>query len=361
LTTHTEEAVVSMFNAKQGKTVKIMKFKGEIDKVLVCALLDSGSTHSFVNPSVLNKKGFKLVQTTPMVVTVANKAKMVTDLQCEGLNFKIQGHEFKKDVRVLDVQGYDMILGIDWLTQIGPMRIDWGKESIKFNHNGTYIKLQVQEEVAEVKLCEGAIDVKKGKRRGSKIVVARLFIMGNEEKGQKNIHVDLQEILDQFQDVFLEPTNLPPKRSIDHSIPLLPNSKQVNLRPYRYSYFQKLEIERIIQELLQNYFIQPSTSPFASPVLLVKKKDGSWRMCIDYRQPNANTVKNKYPIPIIDDLLDELLDAKYFSKIDLRAGYYQIRMKKEDKHKTAFRTHSGHYEFNVMPFGLTMPQLHSNH
>jgi Reverse transcriptase (RNA-dependent DNA polymerase) len=156
-----------------------------------------------------------------------------------------------------------------------------------------------------------------------------------------------------FSCVFDSTVSLPPSRAIDHTIPLLPFAQPVNLRPYRYSHFQKLELDKIIEELLQNLIIQPSTSPFAFPVLLVKKKDGSWRLSVDYRQLNNVTVKNKYPIPIIDDLLDELHGAKLFSKIDLRSGYHQIRMNSADIHKTTFRTHQGHYEYLVMPFGLT--------
>lgn len=158
--------------------------------------------------------------------------------------------------------------------------------------------------------------------------------------------------MQQYAEVFNEPMGLPPKRECDHSIPLKSNAEPPNIRPYRIPHPQRDAMEDIIKQLLDSEEIRASVSPYSSLVVMVRKKDGSWRLCVDYKQLNPMTIKNKFFMPIIEDLLDELHGATIFSKLDLRSGYHQIRMV-EDIPKTAFRTHLGHYEFTFMPFGLT--------
>lgn len=177
--------------------------------------------------------------------------------------------------------------------------------------------------------------------------------MTPEQPAQPLCPPEIQKLLQQFDDVFAPPTGLPPVRACDHQIPLVPGAKPVYIRPYRYAPALKDEIERQITDMLQSGIIQPSTSPFSSPVLLVKKKDNTWRFCVDFRHLNAMTQKGKYPVPIIDELLDELGQAAWFSSLDLRAGFHQIRLQSGEEFKTTFQTHSGHYEFRVMAFGLT--------
>lgn len=163
----------------------------------------------------------------------------------------------------------------------------------------------------------------------------------------------LQDLLSSYADVFVVPKSLPPNRHCDRRIVLKDDTKPINLKPYRYQSVQKNVIEKMTQELLDSGVVRNSNSSFASPVVLVKKRDATWRMCVDYRQLNDATVKNRFPIPLIDELLEELGGATVFSKLDLRSGYHQIRMFEPNISKTAFRTHQGLFESLVMPFGLT--------
>ncbi|MCI32958.1 RNA-directed DNA polymerase (Reverse transcriptase), partial [Trifolium medium] len=140
-------------------------------------------------------------------------------------------------------------------------------------------------------------------------------------------------------------SDVPPEREVEFTIDLVPGTGPISMAPYRMSASELKELKKQLEELLEKKFIRPSVSPWGAPVLLVKKKDESMRLCVDYRQLNKATIKNKYPLPRIDDLMDQLMGARVFSKIDLRSGYHQIRVKAEDVPKTAFRTRYGHYEY----------------
>jgi hypothetical protein len=160
-------------------------------------------------------------------------------------------------------------------------------------------------------------------------------------------------VLKEFEDVFKEISGLPPKRDIDLSINLMLGAAPVSKTPYRMSTLELKELQMQLEELLKKDYICPSVSPWGAPVLFEKKKDGTLRLCIDFKQLNKVTLKNKYHLSRIDDLFDQLKYAKIFSKIDLRSGYHQVRIKEEDISKTAFRTRYSHYEFTMVPFGLS--------
>ncbi|GJP48052.1 hypothetical protein CLOM_g7291 [Closterium sp. NIES-68] len=166
---------------------------------------------------------------------------------------------------------------------------------------------------------------------------------------------DLAELIRRYPEIFPDdlPAGLPPSRPEGHRIELEPGAQPTVQRQFRLSQPELEELQQQLDYLLTKGFIRPSTSPYAAPILFTPKKDGGFRMCIDYRALNRITIKSRYPIPRADDLLDQLRGAKFFSKIDLRGGYHQIRVAAEDCHKTAFRTRYGSYEYLVMPFGLT--------
>jgi hypothetical protein len=165
----------------------------------------------------------------------------------------------------------------------------------------------------------------------------------------------IKQVLEEFPDVMLEelPKDLPPRKQVDHVIEVMPRVAHSTKAPYRMSHEELKEFKVQLEELLMKGYIKPSKLPYGAPVLFVHKKDGTLRMCVDYRALNKVTVKNRYPLPRIDDLFDRLSGAKVFSGIDLRSGYYQIRIAEGDEEKTACRTRYGSYEFLVMPFGLT--------
>ena len=190
-------------------------------------------------------------------------------------------------------------------------------------------------------------------RKGCEAYLAYVIDMKKAEPSLS----DIPTVCD-YPDVFpKEFPGLPPQREIGFAIDVIPGATSASITPYRMAPMELKELKLQLQGLLEKGFIHPSVSPWGAPVLFVKKKDCTLRLCVDYRQLNKMTMKNKYPLPWIDDLFDQLKGENVFSKIELRSRYHQLRIKDVDVHKTAFRTRYGHYEFLVMPFGLTNAPL----
>lgn len=332
---------------------KTIRLKGSIHYQEVLMLVDSGSSASFISSHLMGLflEVHKLVQ--PVSVKVADGGVLSCQYEVSQCVWACQGQTFTSNLKVLPLGCYDIILGMDWLEQHSPMEVDWANKWMTFEKKGQRVKLQGvkpvvdQCKVISMEQLEGLIKTEAVEQ------LLELAVCAEEKEWSTAETQQLKELIQEFAGLFAEAKGLPPKRSCDHAINLLPGVQPFRLRPYRYTPDQKDEIEKQVKEMLENGIIQYSSSPFASPVLLVKKKDGEWRLCVDYRRLNAYTVKNKLPMPIIDEILDELFGATVFSKLDHRSGYHQIRIKQGDEYKTAFQTHSGHYEYKVMSFGLT--------
>jgi hypothetical protein len=220
--------------------------------------------------------------------------------------FSIGGESFSGDFFSLALAGYDVVLGTQWLASLGPILWDFGARTMSFwrgDHRVCW-RGHARPSSLELRACTGD-DL-------------------------------LPALLDTFAAVFAEPQGMPPPRACDYAITLIPGAAPVAVRPYRYPAAHKDELERQCAAMLEQGIIRRSSSAFSSPVLLVRKPDGTWRFCVDYRALNAITVKDAYPIPVVDELLDELHGARFFSKLDLRSGYHQVRMRAEDVAKTAY-------------------------
>lgn len=315
-------------------------------------LIDSGASHNFISEKLVTKLGLATNDTSRYGVLVAGGVKVQGRGIIEGVELKLPTCDIETSFLPLELGISDIILGVQWLDTLGEMRVNWKLQQMKVWLDERWILIQ-----GEFDLHSANVSLKSLWKAIGKEGEGMIVEFGGLQKDEIALSVQLpgpmEDLLSQYSQVFEEPTGLPPSRGKEHGIVLEEGAKPVSVRPFRYPQIQKAEIEKQIGSMLAAGIIQESGSPFSSPVLLVKKKDGSWRFCVDYRALNRVTVADKFPIPMIDQLLDELHGAQIFSKLDLRSGYHQILVKKKDVPKTAFRTHDGHYEFLVMPFGLS--------
>ena len=250
---------------------------------------------------------------------------------------------------------FDLVLGMPWLKALNP-DIDWEKGVVELTHKGRKHVLRPPLTDGGHKDCDGltlnATQLKRAVKKGASLYAVVLRAQDEAVEGGQSPQI--KSLLEEFSDVFQElPDGLPPKRAVEHTIPLKPGAVPSSRPVYRMSEAELKELKSQLDTLIAKGFIQPSTSPYGAPILFVKKKDGTMRMCVDYRALNQSTVKNSYALPRIDELLDRLHGANVISNLDLQSGYHQIRVAEEDTFKTAFRTRYGHYEFLVLPFGLT--------
>jgi hypothetical protein len=250
---------------------------------------------------------------------IANGGSMKCGGHCENVRLQIGDYHLKSHMFAIEMDGCNIVLGVEWLRTLGPILMDFQNLTMQFDQGGHKYKFQG--------ITAGSPEVisshrmEKLLKKGHSGVIAQLHAIQAIEIPP--VPQDLQALLSKHQIVFSTPQGLPPSCGVhDHSIPLVPRSLPPNIRPYRHPFTQKNEIEKMVQELLTAGVIRPSTSPYSSPVVMVLKKEGSWRMCPDFRALNKLTIKDKFPIPVIDDLLDELSGAQFFTKLDLRSSYH---------------------------------------
>jgi hypothetical protein len=340
-----------------------MRVTGLHKKKMLHILLDSGSTHNFLDFEIAKSLGCKLEAIAPLSVTGGGGHKLEAAYICRGFKWQLQQAEFTADVIVLPLVCCDLILGIQWLKSLGPILWDFEKLQMEFTANDRKFVLRGAK-TPNLKLINNksfAQAVHKGAQicflavttAASPFVMPTCLALGTSASAVAMPSI-IENLIVAYADIFEEPTALPPPRhGFDHKIPLKEGVEPFNLRPYRFSLMQKDVIDKLVQDMIAQGIVQHSTSPFASPTILVRKKDGSWRLCVDFRRLNDLTIKDRFPIPLIEDLLDELHGSVIFSKLDMRSGYHQLRMAPGEEYKTAFKTHSGHFEYLVMPFGLT--------
>ncbi|GJT79116.1 reverse transcriptase domain-containing protein [Tanacetum coccineum] len=300
-----------------------------LNKHFATTLFDSGANYSFVSTTFIpllglepSDLGFKYE------IEIASGQLVKIDKVIKGCKLEIKGHIFDIDLIPFGHGSFDVIIGMDWLSNFKA-------------------EITCHEKVVRIPLPDGKVLRVVGERPDEK---ARLLMSAKaSDKKQEEIVV-----VRDFPEVFSDDlSGFPPSPEIEFRIELTPRAMPVAKSPYLLAPSELEELSRQLKELQEKGFIRPSSSPWGAPVLFVKKKDGSFRMCIDYRELNKLTVKNRYLLPRIDDLFDQLQRSQFFYKIDLRSGYHQLRVHEDDILKTTFRTCYGHFEFTVMPFGLT--------
>ncbi|GJR20778.1 putative reverse transcriptase domain-containing protein [Tanacetum coccineum] len=318
-------------------------------------LFDAGADRSFVSTAFSS-----LINIIPTALDHDYDVELA-DGKIIGVNTIIRGctlnflNPFNIDLMPVELGSFDVIIGMDWLAKYHAVVVcDEKIISIPFGNEILIVRGDKSNNRHESRL--NIISYTKTQKylpKGCQVFLAHITAKKAEDKSAKKRLEDVPIVRDLLE-VFPEDLpGIPPARQVEFHIDLIPGAAPIARAPYRLAPSEMKELSDQLQKLFDKGFIRPSSLPWGAPVLFVKKKDGSFWMCINYRELNKLTVKNRYPLPRIDDLFDQLQGSSVYSKIDLRSGYHQLRVREEDIPKTAFRTRYDHYEFQVMPFSLT--------
>ncbi|KAJ9558259.1 LOW QUALITY PROTEIN: hypothetical protein OSB04_012873 [Centaurea solstitialis] len=323
----------------------------QVNLMPALVLFDTGASKSFVSMSFCNNfMHVKSKLESPLEVEIADEEFRLCKYVYKNLVIEIEGVKFNIDLIPIPMREIQVVAGMDWLKKNGAHVDCENCRVVVRNPSGGELTILGDGSKRLPKVCSLAKARSYVKSGGTSYLV---YLISVREETKKKT-VDDVPVVCEFPDVFPEDLpGIPPERQVEFRIDLIPGAAPVAKTPYRLAAPEMQELSNQLEELLEKGFIRPSSSPWGAPILFVKKKDGSMRMCIDYRELNKLTVKKRYPLPRIDDIFDQLHGAAWFSKIDLRSGYHQLKVREEDVHKTAFRSRYGHYEFVVMPFGLT--------
>ncbi|GJS73761.1 putative reverse transcriptase domain-containing protein [Tanacetum coccineum] len=323
-----------------------------INNVYASVLFDTGADRSFVSSTFS-----KYINITPTTldtnydVELADGKSLTANTILRGCTLNLQNHLFSIDLLLIELGSFNVIIEMDWMSEQHAevvchekyIRVLYGNDVLIIQGERSGVRNESRLEVIS------SIRTQRYIEKGCRVFLIQVTKKEEVEIPEKRIE-DVPVVRD-FLEVFPEDLpGLPPTRQVEFHIELIPGAAPVARAPYRLAPAEMKELVEQLKELSDKGFIRPSSSPWGAPILFVKKKDGSFRMCIDYRELNKLTVKNRYPLPRIDDLFDQLQGSNIYSKIDLRSGYHQLRVRDEDIPKTAFRTRYGHYEFQVMPF-----------
>eukprot|EP00877_Chromochloris_zofingiensis_P004554 jgi/Chrzof1/1409/Cz10g06220.t1 len=355
----------------------LMRIRCRCNGHVSIALVDSGATHSFVSRRFVKMHGLKFAESTGLNWQIKNATgdmhSSTAYIPCAQLKLG-DVYRCKTKLIVADVED-DIILGKDWLKVHNPS-IDWSKDVMVLHADRAKpVVIRAVPEVcdkddlfakcdkhsAKPEVLISNLQAKRLLRKSSTAayccyIKERLDIdaaaAADSKAGDDCTPVVVEALLNEFADVFQEPSGTPAVHDVHHTIELQEGAKPPYRQPYRMSTAELVVLKKQLTELLDKGWIRPSSSAFGAPVLFARKKDGTLRLCIDYRALNAITVKNRYPLPRIDELFDTVRGASVYTRLDLASAYHQIPMAPGDVHKTAFQTRYGQFEFLVVPFGL---------